>query len=131
MSIEKAIKLNKYFLIIQGLSFIIDIALSIFFDINIYFMFMWIVGVFVVLYNAFMGSYINWKLIYKKPKYQKIIKKHSKATIDLKIYKLAKKINDVEVKTFLSQQFLSIGILILNIFYVIIITAILHPEHLG
>lgn len=131
MNIEKAIKLNKYFLIVQVLSFIIDIVLSIIFDINVYFIFMWIIGVIVVLYDGFMGTYITRRIIYKKPNYSSIMKNYPYAFTDIRIIISAIRTNDFEVKTFLSQQFLSIGIFILNIFYVIIITVILHPEHFG
>lgn len=131
MNIEKAIKLNKYFLIVQVLSFIIDIVLSIIFDINVYFIFMWIIGVIVVLYDGFMGTYITRRIICKKPNYSRIIKNYPYVFTDIRIIISAIKTNDFEVKTFISQQFLSIGIFILNIFYVIIITVILHPEHFG
>lgn len=131
MKISKAINFNKYFLAFQLIAFVVDILLTVFCDISVYFVFMWVIGVIVVIYDGLIGSIITRRVIYKKPEYQRIINKYPYAFTDWRIVRLARKINDTEVKKFLNQQFLSFGILAFNVLYVLAYTVVFHPENIG
>ena len=130
MDIEKTIKANKIFLTIQTIAFVVDIILSFVFDAGVYFIFMWICGLFVVIYNGLIQTLFFYKVICNNGKYAKIIKKYPYVFTDLRIYILARKMKDDKTGKVLSQGIISLVILLSNIIYVIIITVLLHPENI-
>lgn len=130
MDIKKIIFANRIFIIIQAVAFFIDIIFSFVFDINVYFLFAWFVGVAVILYNGFIQSVFTYKFILKNKMYSGVVRKHLQIP-NLRIYNLAKKTKDYETKKVLEQGYFSIIIMLLNFVYVLVITIILHPENIG
>lgn len=128
---EKVIIANKAVIFFQLTALLVDIAFSFLFDVSVYFLFAFIVGAIVILYNGILQSVFRSKVIFKDKKYVKCIKRHPYSFTDLRIYNKAKKTKDKKVKTVLLQGFVSVGIILLNFVYILIITAILHPENIG
>jgi hypothetical protein len=130
MNIEKTIKSNRIFIVVQLIALIVDVILSFICDISIYFMFAFFFGVAVVLYNAFVQSVFRNKVIFKSKNYISVIRKHPYSFTDLRIYILAKNTKDTKIKKVLDQGFISIGIMVANFLYILVITMILHPQNI-
>lgn len=131
MNITKAIKRNKVFIIFQIIAFVAEVLLSVICDIDIYFPYAWVISLITIIYCGLFGTLITHKFIYKKTEYSKMIDRLTYLYTVIKIFKLSKKINDFETRTFLKRYFLSVGILILNMAYVFVITLLLHPESIS
>lgn len=128
---KRYIKVNRIFILTQIVLFIVDVILSYRFDISIYFMFMWVCGLLMVVFNAAVQTLFYYKVIFKNNNYSKIIRKHSQAFSVIMIYRFAKNSNDILVKTVLKQGFYSTGVFVMNFIYVIVFTMIVHPENIG
>ena len=116
---------------VQLVVFIVDIILSFFTDVGIYFYVMFGHAALIILYFGIVRSIANFTQVYNKKEYLKGVSKRRGITYELSIYKKAKRIGDYATAKYMSNSWISVAVVIANLIYVLIITAVLHPENLG